>query len=147
VNLSSSSLLSNNTKHDSGVSLRIVYIGLNLRLTLQGRHIDADYLRRECCPECLDLRLRTLQKNREHCIAESLIKLRRKSLTEYIVPTGCVKCVQTFSREHLKMPLRRPRHRMKCIINCGYRAFTVSSCANGRRDNHDLILHTSLYCM
>jgi hypothetical protein len=30
---------------------------------------------------------------------------------------------------------------------CGYRAFTVASCAKGRRDNHDLILHTSLYCM
>jgi hypothetical protein len=32
-------------------------------------------------------------------------------------------------------------------ICCGYRAFTVASCAKGWRDNHDLILHTSLYCM
>jgi hypothetical protein len=31
--------------------------------------------------------------------------------------------------------------------HCGYRAFTVASCANGRRDNHNLILHTNLYCM
>jgi hypothetical protein len=31
--------------------------------------------------------------------------------------------------------------------NCGYRAFTVTSCAKVWRDNHDLILHSSLYCM
>jgi hypothetical protein len=30
---------------------------------------------------------------------------------------------------------------------CGYRAFTVASCAKGWRDNHDLILHTSVYFM
>jgi hypothetical protein len=30
---------------------------------------------------------------------------------------------------------------------CGYRAFTVASCAKGWRDNHDLILHTSPYIM
>jgi hypothetical protein len=33
------------------------------------------------------------------------------------------------------------------VTNCGYRAFTVASCAKGWRDNHDLILHTSFYCM
>jgi hypothetical protein len=31
--------------------------------------------------------------------------------------------------------------------SCRYRAFTVASCAKGWRENHDLILHTSLYCM
>jgi hypothetical protein len=29
----------------------------------------------------------------------------------------------------------------------GYRDFTVASCAERRKDNHDLILHSSLYCM
>jgi hypothetical protein len=33
------------------------------------------------------------------------------------------------------------------VTNCRYRAFTVASCAKGLRDNHDLILHTNLYCM
>jgi hypothetical protein len=33
------------------------------------------------------------------------------------------------------------------ISFCGYRAFADARCANGRRDIHDLILHTNLYCM
>jgi hypothetical protein len=33
------------------------------------------------------------------------------------------------------------------LFFCAYWAFTVASCAKGWRDNHDLILPTSLYCM
>jgi hypothetical protein len=33
------------------------------------------------------------------------------------------------------------------LYSCGYRAFADARCAKGRRDNHDLILHTNIYCM
>jgi hypothetical protein len=50
---------------------------------------------------------------------------------------------QVFS-EYFGFPYQSSFHQ---FFHWGYRAFTVASCAKAWRDNHDLILHTSLYCM